>query len=92
MTKGQRRELWVGLFFASPYIVGFLGLALGPLVASFAFSFTNYDIFTTPKWIGLENFAELGQDKLFWIAIWNTAFYTVFSVPLGMTVRERYDE
>jgi multiple sugar transport system permease protein len=86
MTRSQKRELKLGLFFASPYLIGFLGLTLLPLLASFCFSFTDYDIFNAPRWIGIDNFTKLGQDRLFWISLWNTAFYTVFAVPLGMTV------
>lgn len=86
MTGKRRRELFAGLFFVSPYLIGFLGLTLIPLLASFLFSFTDYDIFNAPRWIGLDNFRRLAQDRLFWTSLWNTAFFTVFSVPLGMTV------
>ncbi len=86
MTRRQRHELYLGLFFVSPYLIGFLGLALVPLVASFCFSFAEYDIFNWPRWIGLDNFRQLAQDPLFWKSLKNTAFYTVFAVPLGMTV------
>ncbi|MBN2310757.1 MAG: sugar ABC transporter permease [Candidatus Hydrogenedentes bacterium] len=58
----------------------------GPLIASFCFSFTRYDIFNPPKWNALNNFAELAHDRLFLVSIGNTAFYTLFSVPLGMAV------
>lgn len=84
MTPAQKRELRLGLFFVSPYLVGFTVFLLGPLFASFAFSFTDYDIFNPPQWAGLANFTELGHDHLFWVSLWNTAFYTAFAVPLGM--------
>jgi len=84
MTRAQKHELRLGLFFVSPYLVGFSVFMLGPLAASFAFSFSAYDIFNPPKWIGVENFAELAHDRLFWVSLWNTGFYTVFAVPLGM--------
>ena len=84
MTRRQRRDLAVGLFFVSPYLIGFSVFLVGPLAASFYFSFTDYDIFNAPKWTGLANFMELGRDRLFWVSTWNTAFYTVFAVPLGM--------
>lgn len=86
MTRGQRRDLALGLFFTAPYIIGFLGFTLVPLLCSFYFSFTDYDIFNPPKWTGLTNFRELFADNLFWTSIWNTGYYTVFAVPLGMVV------
>ena len=85
MTRKQRRELALGLFFVSPYLVGLCVFLLGPLVASLGFSFTRYDIFNPPEWAGLANFRELFQDRLFWKSMFNTGFYTVFAVPLGMT-------
>lgn len=84
MTKAQRRELGYGLFFVSPYLLGFISLTLSPLVASLYFSFTNYDIFTPPVWTGLENFAQLSRDGLFWTSLYNTLFYAVLAVPLGI--------
>lgn len=86
LTRRQRRELALGLFFTSPYIIGFLCFALVPLLASFYFSFTSYDIFTAPKWAGFSNFVELNSDPRFWVSLWNTAYYTAFAVPLGMCV------
>ena len=86
MTRAQRRELALGLFFTSPYIIGFLSFTIIPLFCSFGFSFTDYDIFNAPKWIGFDNFRELFSDSLFWTSLWNTAFFTIFSVPLGMLV------
>ena len=86
MTRKQKRGLVLGLFFVSPYILGFLGFTILPLCASFYFSFTQYDIFNAPEWVGLDNFATLGQDRLFWVSLWNTAFYTVLAVPLGMAM------
>ena len=85
MTQSQKRDLKLGLFFVSPYLIGFVGFTVLPLLASFCFSFTHYDIFNAPKWVGGENFVKLAQDRLFWKSLYNTAFYTVFSVPLGMT-------
>ncbi|HOZ47035.1 MAG TPA: sugar ABC transporter permease [Candidatus Hydrogenedentes bacterium] len=86
MTPGEKRELRLGLFFVAPYLIGFSVFMLGPLVASFVFSFTDYDIFNRPTWAALDNFRALAHDNLFWTSLKNTAFYTVFSVPLGMLV------
>ena len=86
MTRRQRGDLLLGLFFVSPYLIGFIGFIVLPMLASFCFSFTEYDIFNPPTWAGLDNFATLAHARLFWVSLWNTAFYTVLSVPLGMSV------
>ena len=85
MTRMDRRNLRNGLLFAAPYIVGFLVFTLYPLLASIYYSLCRYNVIHPPVWIGLENFRTLfTRDPLFWKALYNTLFFTVFSVPLGL--------
>ena len=76
-----------GLLFASPFLFGFGAFFLYPLVASVYYSFCHYNVIQPPMWIGLENFRELfTRDAVFWKSLYNTLYYTVFSVPLGLAV------
>jgi multiple sugar transport system permease protein len=85
MTRMERRNLRNGLLFASPYIVGFLVFTLYPLIASMYYSMCQYNVINPPVWTGLENFRTLFfQDPLFWKSLYNTLYFTVFSVPLGL--------
>jgi len=69
-----------------PLIVGLCCLMIYPVFASFYFSLTDYPIFDPPKWVGPGNYAELFGDPRFFLSIWNTAYFAVFAVPLGMFV------
>ena len=60
------REALHAYVFMSPAILGLLLFTLGPVVASLLLSFTEYNILTDPEWIGLQNYAEMFQDRLFW--------------------------
>ncbi|NPV79438.1 MAG: sugar ABC transporter permease [Firmicutes bacterium] len=74
-----------GLLFVSPWIIGFVLFTLYPILSSLYYSFTEYNIMRAPVWVGLANFAELfTHDELFWTSLYNTVYYTVFSVPLGL--------
>jgi multiple sugar transport system permease protein len=85
MTPVERRNLRNGLLFALPYIVGFLAFTLYPLAASIFYSLCQYNVIKPPRWVGLENFRTLfTQDPLFWKSLYNTVFFTAFSVPLGL--------
>lgn len=86
MTSRFRREsAWAYLFIAPP-IVGFLFFGLGPIIASFALSFTRYDILTSPKPVGFENYHRLfTSDYFVGKTLLNTAFY-LLGVPVGMAV------
>ncbi|MGI6206934.1 MAG: carbohydrate ABC transporter permease [Anaerolineae bacterium] len=69
----------------SPWLIGFLVLVAAPMLASIYLSFTKYDILQPPKFVGLDNYAEmLFEDALFGKSLFVTAYYTVFSVPLGV--------
>jgi ABC-type sugar transport system permease subunit len=74
-----------GWLFASPWILGFILWTLGPMVASLFFSFTQWDLLTTPKWVGLQNVETMFQDKLVWQSLKVTSIYALTSVPLHIT-------
>jgi len=85
MTRMDRRNLRNGLLFAAPYLVGFAAFTLYPLIASIYYSLCQYNVIKPPVFIGLENFRTLfTEDPLFWKALYNTLFFTAFSVPLGL--------
>jgi len=86
-ATGKRRrvsdETRAGWLSISPWIAGFLIFTLGPVVASLYFSFTKYDVISSPRWVGLANYRRLfTKDELFPKALWNTGIYTILYVPL----------
>lgn len=85
MTKNDRRELLVGLLFASPWIIGFLAFTLYPIVSSFYYSFTRYDLLRPPVFLGFDNYINLlTDDEDFRTVAYNTLWWVVFSAPLGV--------
>lgn len=68
----------------SPWLIGFILFTGGPIVASLALSFAQYDLINPPAYIGLENFAALLHDELFFQSLKVTGIYALFSVPLGI--------
>lgn len=70
--------------FVSPAVAFLLLLAIGPMLASLAISFTYWDMLTPPKWVGLANYREMFfDDPLFWHSLWNTLYFIAFAVPAG---------
>ena len=57
-----RRETLAGYGFLVPWLLGFFGLTLIPMAYSLYLSFTKYNIFQPPKWIGLDNYIRLFTD------------------------------
>lgn len=82
-----RREAIEGYLFISPWIAGMVIFTVGPMIASLYLSFTDYSVFTDPKWVGLKNYADiLLRDQLFWTSLMNTAYYVAVSVPATLIV------
>lgn len=74
-----------GYVFILPFIIGFLGFLALPMLLSFGFSFTRYNILESPVFIGLENYRTMFfEDTKFWKVFGVTMYYVVFSVPLRL--------
>lgn len=82
MTPHRRRVFSTALLFLFPYLVGLLGLVVIPALLSLGLAFTQYDALTPPVWNGLQNLVRLWQDRLFWLALFNSLLYLGLAVPL----------
>lgn len=71
---------WAGYAFISPWLIGFLFFTLGPMVASLYLSLTDYSGLSDPEFIGTANYERMLHDPLFWQSLYNTGYYTLFSV------------
>ena len=72
------------LSFLLPWIIGFCVFLLGPIVASFYLSFTDYDVLRKPVWVGFDNYILLFNDPVFWKSLSVTFIYAVVTLPLSV--------
>ncbi|GIO87347.1 putative ABC transporter permease protein YesP [Paenibacillus faecis] len=80
----MRSEL-TGYAFISPFIIGFIAFTLIPMFVSLYMSFTSYNLFTAPEWIGLENFKKMFfGDPKYWNSVRVTLLYVFIGVPLRL--------
>lgn len=78
-----RAEIRDGYLMMAPWFIGFVVFLVGPMVASLALSFTNWQLISAPRWIGLQNYVDLfSTDDLIPTSVLNTAFYAFISTPL----------
>jgi multiple sugar transport system permease protein/alpha-1,4-digalacturonate transport system permease protein len=73
-----------GWSFILPNFLGFGLLTLVPVIALFYLAFTSWNAFGTAPWVGFDNFERLIGDRLFHTSLFNTAYYTVFHIPLTL--------
>lgn len=82
--KELNKQKYAYLFIA-PAAILFFVFVLVPVIASLFFSFTEYNVLSSPKWVGLANYKNLiFHDPRFWKAVRNTIFYVVGVVPSGI--------
>lgn len=81
----SRRETLAFYAFISPWLIGFLVFTLAPMLASLGLSFTDWDSFQTPNFVGLDNYVKLfTQDPLFWESMLHTIYFAAVSVPVTL--------
>ncbi|MEW9310035.1 sugar ABC transporter permease [Labrys neptuniae] len=74
-----------GYLFLAPWLIGFLGLTLGPALASLYLSFTDYDLLQSPQFVGTANYVRIATaDPKFAAAMKVTFTYVILSVPLKL--------
>lgn len=84
LSKRDKREEREFYFFISPWLMGFLFLTLGPMLASIVLSFSRWNIITPPEWVGLGNYKEMVYDPLFWKSLGVTSTFVFSSVLLRL--------
>ncbi|RJG18987.1 carbohydrate ABC transporter permease [Paenibacillus thiaminolyticus] len=84
-SKKERHYVYLGLAFASPWIIGFLVFTVYPFFGSLYFSLTDYDLFSPPRWVGLDNYKHIIADSGFYKSLGNTLFMAFISVPITLT-------
>ena len=83
--RALREALW-GYALIAPtmlLIAIFSYLSLG---ASFVLSFMNWEVITPAKWVGLANYLEVLQDKVFLQSVWNSVRFVLMSLFIGQAL------
>jgi multiple sugar transport system permease protein len=75
-----------GLVFVTPWLIGFLLMTLGPMLASLFYSFTDWNVLTPARWVGPNNYATLlGENRaVFFRSLLNVCYVGGIGVPLNL--------
>lgn len=85
-SRLRRRETLAFYGFMSPWIIGLVVLFAIPMISTIVLSFTDWNLFEPPTFIGLKNYTDLlfAQGSQFWLALGNTAYYAGLLVPISL--------
>ncbi len=75
-------ESRTAFFLILPSFVGFFTFFIFPAIRGLYLSFTDWDLFTEPNWIGVQNYVKIFQDPEFWNAMKVTLLYVVYNIPI----------
>ncbi|MFN8446654.1 MAG: sugar ABC transporter permease [Caldilineaceae bacterium] len=77
------KEAFYGYLFVFPWVLGFFIFTAYPMIAGAYYSFTEYEIFDAPRWVGMANYTRIfsGADELVGVSIRNTLYYVFLAVP-----------
>ena len=79
----EMRRNWVAYAYISPFFILFAIFGAFPILYSAVLSFQQWNGISAAQWIGLENYIRLFEDRLFWLAMWNTVFIGVLAhIPI----------
>lgn len=86
-TRNRREARWPAYVFLTPWMIGAVAVTLVPMAVSLYLSFTSYDMFSAPHWVGLRNYREmLFDDPRYWRSVLTTLKYVVIAVPLKLAL------
>lgn len=81
----KREQRWAYLMIA-PTILGLLILNYYPLLDTVRLSFSKTQTFGKSTFAGLENYITMFSSVEFWKATWNTVWFCILTVPVGMAI------
>mgnify|MGYP001323071927 FL=1 len=86
LSRLEKQEHRAAFFFLLPSFVLFMVFTVISFSASFVLSFFDWDLITTPHFVGFHNYVELMNDPLFRKVLFNTLYFTALTVPLSALV------
>ncbi len=87
MKKKKRRDLIHGYLFIAPFLIGLFVFTIFPIGYSLYLSFTDYNVLSPAKWIGIKNYIKMfTMDETVRISLKVTFNFALVQVPLRLSV------
>ena len=73
-----------GYLMVAPTIIGLIVLNIVPFFQTIYMSFSKSKAFGAYQFCGLENYVEMFKSPEFWKATWNSIYFCILTVPIGV--------
>lgn len=81
MSFRMKHDIPYAILFLAPSLLGLIVFTLIPILASLGLSFTDWNLLSPPKFVGLQNFRDIFADGVLWISLTNTLKYAAMIIP-----------
>jgi multiple sugar transport system permease protein len=81
MSFRMKHDIPYAILFLAPSLLGLIVFTLIPILASLGLSFTDWNLLSSPKFVGLQNFKDIFADGVLWISLTNTLKYAAMIIP-----------
>ena len=87
VKRRTKREAFLGWLLLAPALIIMIIFTVYPVIRSLVLSFTKYNMgMTAPEFVGIENYARLASQDLFWKVMGNTIFFALITVIPSMII------
>jgi multiple sugar transport system permease protein len=83
MLRDRRSEHFAAAVLVAPFVIIFGWMFIYPTIQMVYLSFTKSPLIGAGVWTGIENYTRMFEDRLFWTAVWNTAYFVLLTVIPG---------
>jgi multiple sugar transport system permease protein len=86
MLRNRRKDILVALALIAPFVAIYGLVFVYPTLQMVRISFTDAPLIGDGKWVGVENYTRLPNDRLFKTSLWNTAYFVLMTVAPGTLI------
>ncbi|MFC5651213.1 carbohydrate ABC transporter permease [Paenibacillus solisilvae] len=86
VRKHSTRSTIIAYLFLLPTIIMILVFNYYPAIVAFVYSFTDWNGFTRPSFVGIRNFTEMFTTEVFSQAYWNLLWMSLVRVAISITI------
>lgn len=85
MRPRRSKNIW-GWEFIAPALLLITLFVVVPCIWGIGMSFSQFDGISSPRYVGIENYARMKGDPLVWTTLLNTALFVVLTLPTGLAL------
>jgi multiple sugar transport system permease protein len=85
LSISKKQVVWAWGFLALP-ILFYVVIRFYPTAEAIVLSFQRWNLLSEPEWVGLENYARLWADPVFWKVFRNTFVYLILGTPISLVI------